>query len=256
MTTRTAAISSRVFVLALAGSATGWALPLRAEETTAPPDEAPLAAPTSAMAVSPLRIELPTGTNAETVMVRNTTATEMAVQLRLFAWSQSEGEDIYTPSSDLLVSPSIVSIPAGETQIVRVTRKTGSAAGEKRFRLVVDQLPDPARGRPGVAQTRVRFVLPVFVDRDRAAPAEFAWKLSEGKLQLENTGGATARVVRIAVNADNGAEIPVEQNALRYVLGSSAITWPIGDGCSLGPVRVTAEIDGRTIHAEPVKACG
>lgn len=255
--TRTVAFSRLFNAVALAGSFTLGLLPasLSAQEGAADQSAAQAEA-MSAMAVTPLRIELPSDTGAETVLVRNTTAAPLAVQTRLFSWSQLNGEDLYTPSSDLLVSPSIISIPPGQTQIVRVVRKSSASAGEKRFRLVVDQLPDPARARAGTTQTRIRFVLPLFVDRDKATPADFAWRLSDGKLELDNNGGATARIVKIEVTGPDGQVVPVEQNALRYVLGSSTIAWPIGKGCSLGPVHVTAEIDGRTVDAEPVQACG
>lgn len=219
-------------------------------------DAATRSAALAALSVTPLRVEVDAATNAETVQVKNGTQSPMAVQIRLFAWSQKDGEDVYTPSSDLLVSPSIVSIPADQVQLVRVLRKGAASAGEKRYRLVVDQLPDPASARPGVAQTRVRFAIPVFVDRDRAAPAAFAWRLTDGSLELANTGGAAARIVQIAVKQADGRSVDVEQNSLRYVFGESRIAWPIGKGCALGKVHVTAQIDGQTIDAEPVPACG
>ena len=55
-------------------------------------------------------------------MLTNTSERSLPVQSRLFAWSQADGEDVYAPSSDLIISPSIASIPPGETQIVRVLR--------------------------------------------------------------------------------------------------------------------------------------
>lgn len=237
--------------------------PAGAQAPAPAPDEAAASAAaleqaraTASLAVTPLRVELPTATTAETVQVRNTTDSPMAVQMRIFAWTQQAGEDAYAPSGDLHVTPSIVSIPAGQTQIVRVLRKAPASQGEKRFRLVIDQLPDPAKARAGVAQTRVRFAIPVFVDRDKAPPARFAWRLTEGNLELENSGGAAARIVQIEVKGADGRIVPVEQNALRYVLGSSTIAWPIGNGCSLGKVTVTAQIDGHTVDGEPVPACG
>lgn len=241
--------------------ASAAALPALAQDQPAPGQGQPAdmaaaaAQAAAALAVTPLRVEIPAGSTSETVQVQNSTGSPMAVQMRLFAWSQTNGEDSYSPSSDLLVSPSIVSIPAGQTQLVRVIRKGAAGQGEKRFRLVIDQLPDPAKMRAGVAQTRIRFALPVFVDSDRAAPAKFAWRLTNGALELNNSGGATARIVRIDVKGADGRSVPVEQNSLRYVMGSSTIAWPIGKGCSLGRLRVTAEIDGQTVDAEPVAAC-
>ncbi|WP_133366328.1 molecular chaperone [Qipengyuania sediminis] len=253
--TRPVAPTRARMAVALAGSLAfpNLAAPVLAQESDM---AAAAAAATASLAVTPLRVELPASATAETVQVQNSTDAPMAVQIRLFAWTQDNGEDVYAPSSDLLISPSIVSIPPRQTQLVRVLRKAGAGAGEKRYRLVVDQLPDPAKARPGVAQTRVRFAIPVFVDRDKAAPAAFAWRLAEGRLELANTGGASARVVQIAVTKRDGSLVTVDENALRYVHGGSRIAWPIAGGCALGSLRVSAQIDGQTVDAEPVPACG
>lgn len=258
MTRPAACLRNRV-VRALAGSFALSAFviqPAAAQDAAGSDMAAAAAAAASSLAVTPLRVELAGGASAETVQVQNSTDSPMAVQIRLFAWSQANGEDVYTPSSDLLVSPSIVSIPAGQIQLVRLVRKAAASQGEKRYRLVIDQLPDPAKVRPGVAQTRVRFAIPIFVDRDKAAPAAFSWKLTDGSVELANTGGAAARIVQIEVKQADGRVVPVELNSLRYVHGASVISWPIGRGCSLGKLRISAQIDGRTVDAEPVAACG
>lgn len=243
-------------MVALAGSFALLVLPassLAAQENDL---AAAAAAATASLAVTPLRIELSAATAAETVQVQNSTDATMAVQIRLFAWTQAGGEDVYAPSSDLLITPSIIAIPPRQTQLVRVFRKAGAAMGEKRYRLVVDQLPDPAKARPGVAQTRVRFAIPVFVDRDRAAPASFAWRVAPDRLEVTNTGGSSARIVQIAVTKADGSNLSIEDNALRYVHGASSISWPIRGGCQSGTLRITAQIDGQTVDAVPVPACG
>lgn len=225
-------------------------------ETDAPAQaSAPMAGP-AVLSIAPLRVEIEGGGAGATVRLTNASDRALPVQARLFAWSQADGEDVYAPSSELVVSPSIASIPPGQTQIVRVLRRGAASPGEKRFRLAVDQLPDPALTRPGTAQTRIRFTLPVFVDREKAQPAAFAWRIANDRIELENQGGATARVLDISVTAADGHTVPVERNALRYVLGKSTIAWPLEGGCSLGPVRVTAQIDGQTIDALPSSACG
>lgn len=221
-----------------------------------PAAQAPAAPGAAILSIAPLRIEIEGGEGGATVRITNASDHALPVQSRLFAWTQDQGEDVYAPSSDLVVSPSITSIPAGQTQVVRILRKGAATPGEKRFRLAVDQLPDPALARPGTALTRIRFTLPVFVDREKAAPAAFAWRIANDRLELVNSGGTTARVLDLQVKANDGRVIPVERNALRYVLGNSTIAWPLGNGCSLGPVRVTAQIDGQAIDGVAASACG
>lgn len=231
-------------------------LPVAASETVAPADAAVAAPGPAILSIAPLRIEIEGGSAGATLRLTNSSDHALPVQSRLFAWSQENGEDIYAPSSELVVSPSITSIPAGQTQVVRVLRKGAASPGEKRFRLAVDQLPDPALARPGQALTRIRFTLPVFVDREKAQPATFAWRIANDRIELVNSGGATARVLDVQVKTPDGRPVAVERNALRYVLGNSSITWPLGNGCSLGAVRVTAQIDGEAVNGVASPACG
>ena len=208
------------------------------------------------LSISPLRVELEGDGDGATVLLSNGSARALSIQSRLFAWAQNAGEDVYEPSTDLTISPSITSIPPGETQVVRVLRMGSASPGEKRFRLVVDQLPDPALARPGQTQTRIRFTVPVFLDRKAAQPAQLAWRLEGNRIELTNSGGSTARVLDLTVTTNGGRVVPVERNSLRYVLGNSTITWPIGNGCSLGAVHVTAQIDGQVVDGEPASVCG
>jgi fimbrial chaperone protein len=207
------------------------------------------------LAISPLRIEIDDADRGATVMLTNTSERALPVQSRLFAWSQENGEDVYAASGDLTISPSIASIPPGETQIVRVLRPGAASPGEKRYRLVVDQLPDPAAARAGAAEARIRFAVPMFLDRTKTAPAQLDWRIGAKGIELTNTGGATARVLQLDVKTANGTSVPVERNSLRYVLGNSTIAWPMENACSLGPVTVTVSIDGRTVDAQPRSTC-
>lgn len=235
----------------------GFIVAAAPEPVALPADEPQAAEPgPAALNVAPLRVELEGDGIGATVRLTNESNRPLPVQSRLFAWSQVDGEDVYAPSNELTVSPSITSIPSGQTQVVRVLRKGPASPGEKRFRLAVDQLPDPALARPGQAQTRIRFTLPVFVDREKALPAVFAWRIAKDRIELVNTGGLTARVLEIEVKTPDGRIVPVERNALRYVLGNSTIAWPLGNGCSLGPVRVTAQIDGQAVDGVAASACG
>lgn len=250
--TRSTPILRAFAAIAVGGSALA-AAPLPVE--TPNQDDISTVGP-AVLSIAPLRVELEGNGAGATVRLTNASNHALPVQARLFAWSQANGEDVYAPSTELVVSPSITSIPAGQTQVVRVLRRGAASPGEKRFRLAVDQLPDPARVRPGTAQTRIRFTLPVFVDREKAAPAEFAWRIAKDRIELENRGGVTARVLEIEVKTRAGRAVPVERNALRYVLGGSTIAWPLEDGCSLGPLRVSAQIDGQPVDVLAAPACG
>ena len=257
------AVSSRLFALILAGGSflALTAPAVRADEPAAAPaatTAAPAAVPTglARLNIAPLRLELDASKPAATLMLTNTSERPIPVQTRLFAWSQDGGEDRFAPSSALTISPSIISIPPGATQIVRLLRTGAASPGEKRFRLAVDQLPDPAMAQSGSAEARLRFTIPVFFDRDTATPAQLGWRIGADKVEVSNAGGATARIVTIEVKTAAGRIVPVERNSLRYVQGSSAIAWPLANACGLGPVTITAQVDGRTADAQASPTCG
>ncbi len=253
------AVSQRLFALILAGgSFLALTAPAVGADEPAAPAAAPIAPPPglARLNLAPLRLELDASKPTATLMLTNTSERAVPVQTRLFAWSQDGGEDRFAPSSALTISPSIISIPPGATQIVRLLRTGAASPGEKRFRLAVDQLPDPTLAQSGSAEARLRFTIPVFLDRDTAAPAQLDWHVGADKVEVRNGGGSTARIVTIEVKTAAGKAVPIERNSLRYVLGSSAIAWPLANACALGPVTITAQVDGKTANAQASPTCG
>lgn len=208
------------------------------------------------LSIAPLRLELEGPAATTTLRITNPSRRPVPVQLRLFAWTQDGGEDRYAPSGDIVLSPSITSIPAGQTQVFRLVRGAAAGPGEKRYRVAIDQLPDAGpQQRSGVAEARIRFTVPVFVDRATTAPTQLAWRLRDDRLELANLGGQTARIARIEARDRGGRTIPLQRSGLRYVHGGSVIAWPLSGGCALGAVTVSAQVDDRTVDAQAAPAC-
>lgn len=206
--------------------------------------------PVAQLNVSPLRYEFDAKASAQTVRLSNPGSNPVVVQVRLFSWVQSPAGEHYIPSSDVTISPAIATIPAGQTQIVRLLRNSITSAGEKRYRLTIDQLPDPKLDRATSAMTRVRFVLPLFMDRDLAEPARLDWSVTDKGLVLTNTGGRTARISTVQMSAA-GKPVPLADQALHYVHGGNAITWTLADACRLVGPGISADVDGTTVNAHP-----
>lgn len=207
------------------------------------------------VSVAPLRLELAGAANSAVLRITNPSRREIGVQVRTFGWAQQEGEDAYFASSDVMISPSIIQIAPGQTQIFRVVRRDTPSAGEKRFRIAIDQLPDPSLERAGEAQARIRFTLPLFLDRDLSAPADLGWTVDAAGLHARNVGGQTVRIIGLTLNDSAGADIPLDKNGLRYVQGGSTINWPLTGPCPTGLVTVSANFDGRTVSAQVPSSC-
>lgn len=208
--------------------------------------------------VTPLRLELSGSEAATQMVIRNQAQTPISVQIRPFAWSQQEGEDRYAPTREIAVSPAIVTIEPGRAQAFHVVARAGHAGmGERRYRVVIDELPSAEPTAPGTARTRLRLTLPLFRDRQSASAARMHFAVTPDALVIANEGGQTARVsdLRLARGAKVIALGPAAQ--MRYVLGESWIALPLppGSGCGAGPLRLQGVIDQEPIDEMPDQDC-
>lgn len=230
---------------------------VQAQETAAAPPASDDALSRGAnVSLAPLRIEMDGTQRAETLRVYNPSGRAIGVQVRAFGWKQESGEDVYFASNDVMISPSIITIAPGDTQIFRVVRRDQPAQGERRYRVAVDQLPDPELLRGGEAQARIRFTIPMFIDRATASPANISWSVGEDGLTATNSGGQTARMVNLSLTDAQGQPLSVETGGLNYIHGGSTMVWPMPNGCPAGPIRVTASIDSQLVDVPAPKTCG
>lgn len=208
------------------------------------------------VSVAPLRLEIGSGQTAATLRLRNPSTVKIGVQVRAFAWSQPDGEDAYAPTSDIVITPAIITIEPGEEQFFRVLRTGASGKGEKRYRVAIDQLPDPSAAKHGSATARLRFTVPLFLDRDTASAPQMAWAIGPDGLSARNSGGQTVRIMNLSARDAGGREVGVDRNGLRYLLGDSTIHWPLAGTCPTGPVKISVLVDGETVDAQAASRCG
>lgn len=236
-------------------------LTLVASGAAAQPAAAPTpsrSSPSGALSIAPLRVELPTGTDFAPMVVGNAMDRVVAVQVRIFGWNQEDGQDRYAPSTDLIASPSLFRIEPGKSQDFRVIRQNALPAGaEQRYRVVIDQLPEPASHGVQAAATRLQLLVPLFAGSDAAAPARLSAAVGDGTIILSNAGGRTARINSLAVVGPDGTKWPVASEQARYVHGSSSMTYTVaGYSCAAGPPqRVIGQTDGGDVDVVPTSSC-
>ena len=207
---------------------------------------AALAAPAPALAgslqVDPIRLEISTGRRTATVRVRNQEQVPVTIRAYPLEWNQVDGEDRYTESSAVIVSPPIFTIPAGGTQIIRVGLRNASA-DPRAFRLMVEEVPQASPGT-GV-QVALRLNLPLFAMMNAGAQSELAWSARRGgdgrwTIEASNGGRNYVRVEPAAAEAATGVDLDSNFN-LGVVLPGSSRRWVIGGQPTLAdPVRFSS----------------
>lgn len=185
----------------------------------------------ASLQVSPILVDVATeGASATMVTLKNSSAKPVNTQLRVFRWSQVNGEDRFEETTDVAASPPMVTMRPNGEYVIRVVRTNRSPVqGEESYRLVADELPDPVAKTGGAVSLLVRHSVPVFFRSSNASPAQVAWNVSRksGKLVVEgrNSGDRRVRVSRLKAEDGAGNAISYGDGLVGYVLGRSSAVW-------------------------------
>ena len=185
------------------------------------------------LGVSPVRVTLSDKQKMGTLTVRNNGAEPVSMQLEVLNWSQEEGNDVFTPTRELIVNPPIFTIPAGGSQLIRVgLRRAPDAQRELTYRIFMQELPPPPSPDFQGAKMLMRLSLPVFVLPALAAEPVLRWKAartSDGalKISLTNIGNAHVQIANFSLSLPGSAQPWITQQASTYVLLGQSRDWTL-----------------------------
>ncbi|WP_321843624.1 fimbrial biogenesis chaperone [Paraburkholderia bannensis] len=218
--------------------------------------------------ISPVTIEFSAAEVATGLTLRNPGETPLYGQVRVFLWNEALGEDVLTPTGDVIASPPLIEIAPHSDQLVRLVRANApgasppqgaSAAGaaEQSYRILIDELPAP--GTPGAegVTIRLRYSVPVFVDAPGVGVARpvLAWRLVHGPqgyaLRADNSGTKRAQIAAVSLFDDAGHRWDVTQGLLGYALARQSRQWSV-------PVPADAKFSGQlkvraTVNTQPLE---
>jgi fimbrial chaperone protein len=121
-----------------------------------------LPAEASSLRVAPISLKLAAQEPSGVVRVWNDGAEPVQVQVRVFRWRVVNGQDVLEPTTDVVASPPMTTLVPGAENLIRVVRVSKRPLAEKEaYRLLVDELPNPAKQRAGTVTVLVRHAIPV-----------------------------------------------------------------------------------------------
>lgn len=217
----------------------------------------------SGLQVAPVSLTLAATQNADGLWLSNTGDNEVHAQVRVFRWTQENDADQLAPTKELLASPPMIELPAGDRQLIRAIRLGAPPAGnaEQAYRLIIDELPIESQQRKGINYV-LRYSVPVFVQPAGAAPSapELQWALrrdgDKTLLEVSNSGGTHAQLADIAWTDAAGKRELVAPGLLGYVLPGARMRWAIKapPGALAGGGQWNAMINGQTDQSLPLAA--
>lgn len=223
-----------------------------------------LPAHATSLQISPVRIDLPAGSGAAAMTLRNASDAPIHAQVRVFRWTQANGTDVLAAADDVVASPPILRIAGHAEQLVRVVRPGGLGAeggnggnggnsGEIAYRLLIDELPqrDAPVDQSGI-RVQLRYSVPVFAGTPVNAPARLSLALwrdnGEWQLAARNDGARHARISGVTLVSGN-RRMPVTEGLLGYALPGATRIWTVRLPAGFTPtpdLRIDGDIGGES----------
>lgn len=188
----------------------------------------------SGLQVAPVSLTLTPAQAADGLWLSDTGSDPVHAQVRVYRWTQRDGKEVLEPSRDLVISPPMLQIAAGERQLIRVIRVGAPPAGpdatEASYRVIIDELP-ANDGKRGV-QLVMRYSLPIFVEPAGPAVApRLKWSVSRSGghavLEVSNTGTGHAQLAMLGFVDRAGHRTELAPGLLGYVLPGATMHWTL-----------------------------
>jgi fimbrial chaperone protein len=178
--------------------------------------------------VSPVTLTVPANRPIGSLTITNSDSAPVSIKVATYRWTQVGGQDVYTPTDDLIASPPIFTTAAGAVQLIRVgvRRKVATAA----YRVVLEEIP--AAAKTGVA-IALNLNMPLYVVANAAAKATVQWtarRTADATILLEghNSGDAPQQVLAIGLPGTGAGAPAILSSAMGVVLPASMRQWNIG----------------------------
>ncbi len=222
----------------------------------------------SQVLVNPVVVELGAQHRAATVKVSLSDAAKapMRLQAELRRWEQTiEGDDVVSPSNDLLVTPAIATIKPGETQLFRVAyRGIRVVLEEIAYRLILEDIAEPTPIQPDTAtegsiavQFRMRYDLPVMVAPTGKVVNALRWRPCPTSLVATATSSTPTATNSACVRISNAGNRRVKVQTLTLAGDGWQQTLQLKEGVN---VLVGAEREWRVAlqpgQVDPVARAG
>ena len=218
-----------------------------------------LAAPVAAasLQISPVMINLRASQAATGISLQNDGDVAIYGQVRVFLWDQKNGDDVLTPTDELIASPPVMQIGPKSMQTIRLVRRTGAPAGqgggtERQYRILIDEVPTTAEAREGVA-IKLQYSVPVFIaaTAPNVAP-QLAWQFFKRDgawyLRVTNSGTLHAQIGATTLVTADGRQHDLSRGLLGYALAGRQREWRLALPADLvldGGLTLRANINAR-----------
>lgn len=222
--------------------------------------------------VKPIRISLSRGAVSDTLTIENQSPAPLRLQIGGYAWTSDVSGDVrLSPTDDLIVFPTLVTILPMEHRNIRIGFSGTPAQREQTYRITLDELPSleselaPQEHQGLVVRTRV--TVPVFfAPENPVQKADISsLRISRGAVHatFQNSGNVHTIVQDVGFIARDAAGRRVYAGAIKgwYVLAGQSRDFianlPRSECAKVRSIAVSLSSDaGNFSRTETVDGCG
>ncbi len=182
--------------------------------------------------MNPVRVTLSPTQTVAAVTVANVGSESTVVQLETSSWSQHDGQDALTKTTEILATPPIVTIPPGGSRIIRVgLRRAPDPQHELTYRMFLREVPPPEPIAQGL-RVALLISMPVFVVPAQQLNPEVQWhalRMQDGNIRLTatNKGQAHIQLGQLEIAPAEGGPPIATRNMAEYLLPDNSREWTI-----------------------------
>lgn len=165
--------------------------------------------------------------------ITNQSNQNINVQIIPHKWEQISGEDVLTPTSDILVIPPLLSLNPGSVHSIRIARRNMiDSSIEQNYRLIVKEFDAAMKGNnaPGL-RLILNISLPLFIMPTKTNQS-YTWKIENKdsqtkRITLINNSNVHAMLTDIKLVNKNNEIVSEPLRALSYILPFQSKEWDI-----------------------------
>jgi fimbrial chaperone protein len=175
--------------------------------------------------VNPVQISLPAGERTASLTIKNSDAAPVSIRAQVLKWTQVDGIDRYSATTNVITSPPIFTIPAGGTQLVRVGLRDRGVA--RAYRLILEEIPTQEKV-PGQVQVTLRLNLPIYLLPKGGGKPDVswhAWRSSDGIVTIESQNRGSGHLQVVQILAEQDGRKTILSKSMGVVLPGSSRIW-------------------------------
>ena len=186
----------------------------------------------AALEISPIRLDLSNQQPITSFTLTNkASSTATNLQITVKKWTQKNGQDIYSQTEDLLVTPPILVIPPGASRIVRLgLRRSADLTHELSYRIFINEIPSYNDKKNSGISMLLQLSVPVFIAPLSTATSQLCWhaqKLAthQLKITLNNCSTQHIKISQLKVSSKSSLKPEINQETFVYLLPLQTKSW-------------------------------